>query len=117
MSQSHPPIVHFNQIEPVECPCGHARRAFTDLNGSVASIHKVDISIDAQTHYHKKATEIYVILEAEPDAQIELDGERYPVEPMTTIYIRPGCRHRAVGKMKIINVSIPVFDPKDEWFD
>ena len=30
---------------------------------------------------------------------------------------KPGCRHRAVGKMGIVNVSIPPFDPEDEWFD
>ncbi len=30
---------------------------------------------------------------------------------------QPGCRHRAVGKMKIVNVSIHAFDPEDEWFD
>jgi hypothetical protein len=33
------------------------------------------------------------------------------------LFIKPGCRHRAVGKMRIVNVSIPAFDPKDEWFD
>jgi len=33
------------------------------------------------------------------------------------IFIKPGCRHRAVGKIKIINVCIPPFDPQDEWFD
>jgi len=26
-------------------------------------------------------------------------------------------RHRAVGKMKIVNIPIPAFDPDDEWFD
>jgi len=39
------------------------------------------------------------------------------VKPFTAIFIKPGCRHRAVGKMRIINVSIPAFDPQDEWFD
>jgi len=49
--------------------------------------------------------------------EIELDGERFPVKPMTAIYIRPGCRHRAVGKLKIINIPVPAFDESDEWFD
>lgn len=75
----------------------------------------VDIEIDAQVHYHKKMTEIYLILEGE--GFMELDGERIPVKPMTSIFIKPGCRHRAVGKLKIINVPIPAFDPADEWFD
>ena len=37
--------------------------------------------------------------------------------PMTAIYIRPGCRHRAIGKLKIINIPVPAFDESDEWFD
>jgi len=66
-------------------------------------------------HYHKKLTEIYLVLEG--SGQMELDGEKIPVEPFTAVFIKPGCRHRAVGKMRIINVCIPPFDTKDEWFD
>ena len=67
------------------------------------------------SHYHKKMTEIYLVLEGE--GHIELDGESLPVKPLTTVMIKPGCRHRAVGNMKIINVPIPKFDPDDEWLD
>jgi hypothetical protein len=48
---------------------------------------------------------------------MELDGELIPVRRMTTIFIPPGVRHRAFGKMKIVNIPIPAFDPHDEWFD
>ena len=48
---------------------------------------------------------------------ITVDGKRYPVKPLTSILIKPGCRHRAVGKMKIVNIPVPAFDPDDEWFD
>jgi len=75
----------------------------------------VDIQEDSKVHYHKKLTEIYVVLEGK--GEMELDGERVPVEPMTTIFIKPGCRHRAIGKMRILNVVIPPFDTEDEWFD
>jgi mannose-6-phosphate isomerase-like protein (cupin superfamily) len=60
-------------------------------------------------------TEIYLILEGE--GFMELDGELIPVNPMTSIFIKPGCRHRAVGKMRIVNIPVPAFDPSDEWFD
>ena len=60
-------------------------------------------------------TEIYLVLEGE--GHIELDGERYPVKPMTTVLIKPGCRHRAGGELKIANIPIPAFDEDDEWFD
>ena len=108
-------ISHLNDIAPVKCPCGFSKRAFATPDNKVATIHLVDIQEDAQTHYHKKLTEIYLILEGE--GFMELDGERHPVKPMSTILIKPGCRHRAIGKMKIINVPIPAFDPADEWFD
>ena len=39
-----------------------------------ASVHLVEISEDARTHYHKRLTEIYVVLEGE--GFMELDGER-----------------------------------------
>jgi mannose-6-phosphate isomerase-like protein (cupin superfamily) len=74
-----------------------------------------DITDDAQVHYHKKMTEIYVILEGE--GYMELDGERIAVKPNTSIFIKPGCRHRAVGRMRILNIPIPAFDEADEWFD
>ena len=60
-------------------------------------------------------TEIYLVLEGE--GQMELDGELFPVKLMTAIYIQPGCRHRAIGRLKIINIPVPAFDERDEWFD
>jgi len=97
------------------CPCGFARRAFAGSPDNAASVHLVDIETDARTHYHRRMTEIYVVLEGE--GQIELDGQLFPIKPMTAVYIRPGCRHRAVGRLKILNIPVPAFDPQDEWFD
>lgn len=108
-------IAHLPDIEPTRCPCGFARRAFATPDNTVATLHLVDIQEDAQVHYHKKMTEIYLILEGE--GFLELDGELHPVKPLTTIMIKPGCRHRAIGKLRIVNVPIPAFDPHDEWFD
>jgi len=107
-------IAQLDQVPSIRCPCGQARRAFAE-SGSAASVHLVDISTDARTHYHKRMTEIYLILEGE--GHLELDGQLVPVRPMTAVYIRPGCRHRAVGKMKIVNIPIPAFDPADEFED
>jgi mannose-6-phosphate isomerase-like protein (cupin superfamily) len=108
-------VAQLDDIPAVPCPCGQSRRAFTDDPARVASIHMVDISVNARTHYHKKLTEIYLILEGE--GHMELDGNLVPVRPMTSILIKPGCRHRAIGKMKIVNIPVPAFDPTDEWFD
>ena len=108
-------IEQLDRVDPVKCPCGFAKRAFAFPENSVATIHLVDIQEDAKTHYHKKMTEIYLILEGE--GFLELDGDKIPVKPMTTVLIKPGCRHRAIGKMKIVNVPVPAFDPEDEWLD
>ena len=104
-------------IEPVRCPCGWTRRAFADVPGAPASVHRVEILEDARTHYHKAQTETYYVLDCEPDAAVELDGERVPVRPGVAVLIPPGVRHRAVGRMTILNVVVPPFDPADEWFD
>jgi len=108
-------IAHLDDINSVKCPCGFSRRAFISPDNPVATLHIVDITEDARAHYHKKLTEIYLVLEGA--GYIELDGERVPVKPLTAILIKPGCRHRAAGKMRIANIPIPAFDPEDEWFD
>ena len=108
-------IAQMNELPGVQCSCGTSHRAFVSPDNPVATMHMVDITIDTRTHYHKKLTEIYLIIEGE--GFMELDGELIPVKPLTAIFIKPGCRHRAVGKMRIVNIPIPAFDPGDEWFD
>ena len=108
-------IVQLDEIAGASCPCGTTRRAFAGSDSHLASVHLVEIKDDARAHYHMRMTEIYVVLEGA--GQMELDGQLFPVRPMSVIYIKPGCRHRAVGRMKILNVPIPSFDESDEWFD
>ena len=111
-------IARFDQIPPVPCPCGRSRRALHAPDNDVMSVHLVDISEDARAHYHKAQTETYYFLEGE--GHMELDGVLHAVGPGTVIMIRPGTRHRAVrgaGPMKVINVVVPPFDERDEWFD
>ena len=108
-------IAQLDEIPAVGCPCGQSHRAFVTDDNDVATIHMVDISQDSEVHYHKKLTEIYLVLEGE--GVMELDGEEIPVKPMTAIFIKPGCRHRARGNLRIVNIPVPAFDPTDEWFD
>ena len=108
-------IAQLDQIPSERCPCGFTRRAFADTADNAASLHMVSIEADSRAHYHKRMTEIYLVIEGQ--GEIELDGELFPVRPMTAIYIKPGCRHRAIGKLKIINIPVPAFDVSDEWFE
>lgn len=108
-------LTDFQQIPGVPCPCGTSRRAYIAESNGEVSFHVVDIKIDAQLHYHKSHTEIYYILAGE--GHLELDGDKVPVQPGISVLIKPGCRHRACGQLKVINVSMPAFDPADEYFD
>ena len=104
-----------DEITPSPCPCGQSRRAFVDPGNTTATTHLVTIAADTHVHYHRKMTEVYVVLEG--GGHVELDGEHVAVRPMSTILIKPGCRHRAVGRMTILNVVTPPFDPTDEYLD
>ena len=110
-------VVDFAEVPGVSCPCGTARRAFADVADFPGTVHVTDIAADARTHYHRRLTETYYILECADGAVMQLDGEEIPVRPGVCVLIPPGVRHRAVGPMKVLILVLPKFDPADEWFD
>ena len=73
------------------------------------------ISEKSRMHYHKKMTEIYYVLEG--NGILEIDHEKIKLKKGISVLIKPGCRHRAIGNLTLINVPIPAFDIHDEWFD
>src|SRR4051812_47665448 len=84
-TEAHAPVqnyevVQMDALDPTRCPCGWSRRAFADSETSASSVHLVEILEDARTHYHKKLTETYVVLEGE--GWLELDGDRIPLKPL-----------------------------------
>ncbi len=109
-------LVDFSEIESVACPCGQAKRAFTDTSDFPGTVHVTEISSEAKSHYHKQHSEVYYFLECDSDAKMELNGEIIKVKPGQCVYIRPSTMHRAIGKMKVLIISTPKFDPLDEHF-
>ena len=107
-------LVEFDRIPEVSCPCGASRRAFADVAEMPGTVHRTEITDEAKPHYHRRMTETYYILRCGPDAQLELDGDRVPVTEGTCVVIPPGVVHRAVGRMTILNIVLPKFDPTDE---
>jgi len=107
-------LVDFDDLPGVRCPCGTARRAFGDVSAFPGTIHRTEISTEAKPHYHRTLTETYYVLECEPDAKMALDEELVPIRPGTCILIPPGVVHRAVGRMTVLIVVFPKFDPADE---
>ncbi|MCA9027101.1 MAG: cupin domain-containing protein [Planctomycetaceae bacterium] len=110
-------VANFADISGVSCPCGTARRAFAEVEDFPATVHVTEISENAKLHYHKRLTETYYFLECEDGAKMQLDDEFVPVQPGMCIMIRPGTRHRAIGRAKVLIMVLPKFDPQDEWFD
>lgn len=107
-------IVDFDQLPAVVCPCGTARRAFVNVDDFPATIHRTEIAVDAKPHYHRRLTEVYYILQCDVEAKMQLDDRLVPVKPGTCILIPPGVVHRAVGRMTVLIVVLPKFDPNDE---
>jgi mannose-6-phosphate isomerase-like protein (cupin superfamily) len=112
-----PQIVDFTDLPSVPCPCGTARRAFADVESYPGTVHVTEICADAALHYHKSLTETYYFLECCEDAKMQLDEEIVSVKPGRCILIPPGVRHRAIGRMKVLIIVFPKFDPADEWLD
>lgn len=108
-------VARLRSLPPVACPCGTSRRAFLVPGNRAASVHWVQISKDAERHYHRRLTEIYVVLEGR--GYLELDDRRVRVGPGTAVLIPPMTRHRAIGKLTVLNISVPPFDPTDEHID
>ena len=108
-------VADFSEIEGVPCPCGFARRAFAGDQEFPGTLHVTEITEDSRKHYHKTLTETDYILECDSNALLEIDEETLPLKPGMAVVIPPGVRHRAVGKMKILNIVIPEFDPADEY--
>ena len=104
-------IRHTGDIEPVRCSCGWVRRALTGEHNDLLSVHLVDIEADSKLHVHRTMTETYYVLEG--SGRIQLDDQFYDIHPGTIIHIPAGTRHRALGRLKILNVVIPPFDPAD----
>ena len=110
-------IVEFASLPSLPCPCGTTQRAFGDVSEYPGTIHLTRISGDAELHYHKRLTETYYFLECGTDAKMQLDDETVPVRAGMCVMIPPGVRHRALGRMTILNIVFPKFDPADEWMD
>jgi mannose-6-phosphate isomerase-like protein (cupin superfamily) len=75
--------------------------------------HSVDID-GARLHYHKRATEIYYVLEG--GGTILLDGVEHPIEKGSIVHIPPGVVHGARGRMRVLVVGIPDMSDEDLFF-
>ena len=94
--------------------CGYRYRLLSREDDDIAAwAHAVDID-GARPHYHKRATELYYVLEGE--GKVILDGRENEVRKGTMIHIPPGVVHSALGKMRVLVVGIPDIDDSDVFY-
>ena len=105
-------VRHIETTPPQSCPCGFSQRIITKTDFPHAGLHITTIK-SAQKHYHKKTTEIYYILEGK--GILEVGGQSIPLTPGATVLIPPETPHRGEGDFKSIIVTVPAFDPSDEF--
>ena len=105
---------HEDQAEREASACGYRYRLLSRGDDDVAAwAHAVDID-DARPHYHKRATELYYVLEGE--GKVVLDGRENEVRKGTMVHIPPGVVHSALGKMRVLVVGIPDIDDSDVFY-
>jgi len=107
-------IRHVNEVNPVDCPCGKSTRILTKKDNPAISVHCTQIR-DAESHYHKRSTEIYYILEGK--GTMLLEDNSIDLKPGLCIHIPPEIRHRVLGDIKTLVIAVPAFDASDEFFD
>ena len=98
----------------VPCPCGESTRPLTIADTPACNLHVTHIT-DSVRHYHKRCTEVYLILEGR--GQMDLGGDVIDVGPGTVIYIEPGTPHRLWGDVRTVVFGVPALQAEDEYFD
>ncbi len=104
--ESAPQVLHSS--------CGESIRLITDQDTPEFSFHVVHI-LDGKKHYHKRAMEVYYVLEGK--GKLELDDDVVDVKPGVIVLIPPGVRHRGYGNFKTVVTGTPAFTAEDEFFD
>ena len=109
-------LVRNRQTAPqvLHSTCGESIRLITCQDTPDFSFHVVHI-LDGTKHYHKRAMEVYYVLEGK--GRIELDDDVVDLKPGVIVMIPPGVRHRGYGDFKTVVTGTPAFTPEDEYFD
>jgi mannose-6-phosphate isomerase-like protein (cupin superfamily) len=117
MTVSHSSAVlirHEGEAPRERSTCGWRNLLISRGDQNVAAwAHAVDID-GAREHYHKRATELYYVLDGE--GVVLLDGVEHAVRKGSIVHIPPGVVHGARGRMKVLVVGIPDISDEDLFF-
>ena len=106
-------VRHEDQAPRERSACGWRHRLISreDREKRVAAwVHVVDIDASGP-HYHRRATELYYVLEGE--GTILLDGVEQALRKGSLLHIPPGVVHSARGRMRVLVVGIPDIEEDD----
>ena len=103
-----------NAPQVLHSACGESLRLITHQDSPEISFHVVHI-LDGTKHYHKRATEIYYVLEGK--GKLEIDDDVIDLAPGILVLIPPGVRHRGYGDFRTVVAGAPAFTPDDEFFE
>lgn len=94
--------------------CGFRTRIWKAEDGVPASVSRLKFD-NAKPHYHETTHEYYYVLAGK--GAIIIDGERVPIKPGDSVWIRPGAVHHAEGDgLESLVIGIPPFSSDDIFF-
>ena len=109
-------VRHEGDTKRERSACGWRDRLISREDASLhpaAWAHAVDIE-HARLHYHKRATELYYVLEG--GGEILLDGVAHAIRKGSLVHIPPGVGHGARGRMRVLVIGIPDI-AEDDYFE
>ncbi len=107
-------VRHQSDAEREPSTCGFRYRLISHMDQGVAAwAHAVDID-GAKEHFHRRATELYYVLEGE--GSVVLDGVQHEVQAGSMVHIPPGVVHGARGRMRVLVIGIPDIADDDIYF-
>ena len=107
-------VRHEGETPRERSTCGWRDLLISRQDSNVSAwAHAVDID-SAREHYHKRATELYYVLDGE--GTVRLDGVEHPVRRGSIVHIPPGVIHGAKGRMRVLVVGIPDIRDDDLFF-
>lgn len=106
-------VRHTAEIEKERSTCGYRQRLFSSEDETPAFMHLVRIS-ESKTHYHKRATEFYYVLEGE--GTMTVDGDVFPITTGTVVKLDPGSVHSSKGDLLVLVIGVPDIAENDIFF-
>lgn len=106
-------VRRIEDVEKERSACGYRRRLFSVGDETPAYMHQVRIT-ESKSHYHKRATEFYIVMEGE--GMMTVDGDTFPIAAGTVVKLDPGSIHSSKGDLLVLVIGVPDIGEDDLFF-